>query len=71
MFAEIGWGVDGYGNRHYCCNHCGMQVETPLLDFFKDHHNCDDMPKDFYRGKKVVCEGGKLHIISLMSKNHE
>ena len=44
---KISWGVDGYGVRHYVCNHCWLEFGP--VDPDEIEHICDESKPMYHR----------------------
>jgi hypothetical protein len=58
--SHIGWGVDGYGNRHYNCSYCELYF-GPNIDPDEINHDCDTS-KPRYHNRGVMTEQAKIEV---------
>jgi len=60
----LGWGVDGFGCRHYVCAHCELYFGD--VDPYEIKHDCDkSKPKYHNRGVIFDWEKEKERIADL------
>lgn len=48
--SNIGWGVDGYGDKYYICDDCGEYFGN--VDMELTHHKCKDLATKESEGRE-------------------
>jgi hypothetical protein len=54
MSFDLSWGLNGYGERHYICNHCELYFGVMTFDELGEIvHDCDES-EPRYKNRGVI-----------------